>query len=240
MSTRAKFSCPAILAALMLSACGEEPREAPVEVLAQDPLLARALNDPLMVDPDLSWRSEANAALAFRDGHPLPLFSAHEDASERARDAARIELLEGGAIPTLPSASGFSGAAALGELTGAAEILAALDARTDCAEGLSSSLDWSLRLPAVVEVMPHGMVQQAAGVDRGECSVRVVRYLTPANAEDVLEYYFAKADRERFRIERFSAPEAQIAAERRDQAMAVHVREGAAGMTEVDLVYWRK
>ena len=48
-----------------------------------------------MVDPDLAWRTEANAVVGFREGHPLPPIEARDDAANRAREAARIELLEG-------------------------------------------------------------------------------------------------------------------------------------------------
>ena len=237
-----RASCFVMLAAACaaLTACGEEAADAPREVVSQDPLLARALNDPLMVDPDLSWRSEANAAVAIRDGHPLPLFAAREDAATRAREAARGELLEGGQIPAVPMSAGGNGSPQLGGFTTATQIVEALDARTDCAGDLDGQLVWSTRMPETSSIMPHGMVQQAAGVDQGNCVVRVVRYLTAANASDVLEYHYAKADRARFRIERFDTPEIQLRAERRDQELAVHVREGPGGLTEVDVIHWRK
>lgn len=240
MDIRALNTVPLVLAIAALAACGDEPAAAPAEVIVQDPLLARALNDPLMVDPDLSWRSEANAAVAIRDGHPLPLFARREDAASRAREAARVELLEGGQIPAVPQATGGTGSAALAGLTTANEIVEALDARPDCIGDMDGRLGWSMQMPETSSIMPHGMVQQAAGVDQGTCVVRVVRYLTAADVEDVLEYHYAKADRARFRVERFDAPEVQLRAERRDQALAVHVREGPNGMTEVDVVHWRK
>lgn len=222
-----------------LSSCGEEPSEQSAQVLDQDPLLARALNDPLMVDPDLAWRNEANAVIAYRDGHPLPPFDASEDSTMRAREAARLELLENGPIPALPAVSG-EGAPSLADLTTASAIVEAVGSRTDCIQGLEADLRWSTQLPETSSVMPHGMVQQAAGVDQGTCVIRVVRYLTPAGIDDALEYHFTKADRARFRIERSDAPEAQIRGERRDQQMAVHVRAGPNGMTEVDVIHWRK
>ena len=240
MNIRAMRSVPLALAIVALVSCGDEASNAPAELGAQDPLLARALNDPLMVDPDLSWRSEANAAISIRDGHPLPLFSAREDSASRAREAARVELLEDGQIPAVPLAATGSGSPSLASLTTANEILEALAVRPDCVAAMDGQLSWSTRMPGTSSIMPHGMVQQAAGVDMGECVVRVVRYLTPASVSDVLEYHYAKVDRARFRIERFDAPEVQLRADRRDQALAVHVRDGANGMTEVDVVHWRK
>ena len=227
------------LALAGLSACGEEAVEAPVDVLTQDPQLARALNDPLMVDPDLAWRTEANAVIALRDGHPLPPFEARDEAANRAREAARLELLENGQIPPLPGYSGETGVS-LATIATADEMLRAVGGRTDCIARMDASLQWSTALPPTSSIMPHGMVQQAAGVDVGTCVVRVVRYLVPVGIEDVLEYHFTKVDRERFDITLYNAPEAQMVAERRDQKLSVHARPGPGGMTAVDVVHWRK
>lgn len=244
MDMRVVFLAFAISASCALTACSDAPEidegESVNTLLSQDPMVARALADPLMVDPDLSWRSEANAAITFRDDHPLPAFKARPDAASRAVEAARVELLADGPIPSLPPASDGEGAPALDGLTTAGEIVTALDARPDCIERMDGRLDWSTKMPVTSSVMPHGMVRQAAGVDVDTCVIRVVRYLTPAAPADVLEYHFAKVDRARFSIERFAAPETQLRAERRDQAIAVHVRAGPGGMTAVDVVHWRR
>ena len=234
------FAPLAALALTALAACGEEAVEAPPEVLAQDPQLARALGDPLMVDPDLAWRNEANAVIAFRDGHPLPAIAARADSAERAREAARLELLEGGQIPALPRPGDGEGAPALGGLVTAGEMVDAVGGRSDCIEGLDARLDWSTKMPETSSLMPHGMVQQAAGIDVGTCVIRVVRYLAPVGIEDVLEYHWTKLDRARFDISRFSRPAAQLHGERRDQKLVIEAREGPGGMTAVDIVHWRK
>jgi hypothetical protein len=230
----------AALASVTVAACGDEAREEPTEILTQDPLLARALHDPLMVDPDLAWRNEANAAIAFRDGHPLPPFEANEFSRERAREASRIELLSNGPVPDLPAAQAGAGEPSLAGLATAPDIIRAVGSRTDCIDRVDGRLGWSAQMPPASAIMPHGMVQQAAGVDVDNCVIRVVRYLTPVSPEDALEYHFTKADRARFRIERFAEPEAQLRAERRDEQLSVHVRSGPGGLTAVDVVHWRK
>ena len=240
MKTRALRLVPLAMACVTLASCGEEAPDAPADIVRQDPQLARALNDPLMVDPDLAWRSEANAAVAVRDGHPLPLFAAREDAASRAREAARLELLEDGQIPSVPLPSGNLGTPSFDSFDTAAEIVEALDARPDCVNAMDGRLGWSTQMPETSSIMPHGMVQQAAGVDEGTCVIRVVRYLTAVAPADVLEYHFAKADRARFRIEIFDTPVLQLRGERRDQELAVQLREAPGGMTEVDVVHWRK
>lgn len=240
MRTRLIASAMIALSGLLLSSCDEEATSAPVDVVAKDPLLSRALNDPLMVDPDLSWRNEANAVIAIRDGHPLPPFNANDATVSRARDALRLELLDNGQIPAMPLPSDAEGKPSLANMTTADAMIGAVGSRSDCIENMTDDLNWSTGLPPWSSIMPHGMVQQAAGVDQGDCVVRVVRYLTPVSIDDALEYHFAKADRARFRIDLYSSPEAQIFAERRDQAMAFHVRKGPGGLTAVDIVHWRK
>jgi len=230
------------LACAGLAACGDAPREASeeAEILTKDPLLARALHDPLMVDPDLASRNEVNAVITFRDGHPLPPLEANDDAAARAKEVARLQLLEGGQIPDLPPASASGGAPALGNLDNAGAIIEAVGARTDCTGRMDARLGWSDQMPETSSIMPHGMIQQAAGVDVDTCVIRLARYLTPVEPRDALEYHFAKADRARFSIELFDAPELQMRAERRNQILAVHIRKAAGGLTEVDVIHWRK
>jgi hypothetical protein len=232
----ATFACAA------LAAC-DEPSGKEIEAASsttRDPIVARALMDPLMTDPDLASRSEANAVLTYRDAHPLPPLVRHEDAARRAREAARLELLEGGQIGPLPQLSPGEGSAALGRLTYAGDMMRAVGAREECAGRLDGSLEWSLRLIEPAGIMPHGMVQEAAGVETGNCMVRVVRYLTPVDVADTLEYHVTIAARAGFDIEHFEKPEVQLRGDRDDQALAVHMREGPGGLTEVDIVHWRK
>jgi hypothetical protein len=238
----ALIAAPIAALAMMLAACGSdaEPQAEPQAAIAQDPLLARALNDPLMVDPDLAWRNEANAVIAFRDGHPLPPFEAREDAANRARDAARVELLDDGQIPAMPmTSSGETGVMLAGLMTAGA-MLEALGGPENCASQLEEGLGWAARMPATATIMPHGMVEQAAGVEKSGCSVRVVRYLTPVGVEDALEYHFTKADRARLRVSRFDLSETSLRGTRRDQEFVVHARSGRGGMTAVDIVHWKK
>ncbi|MEP0392114.1 MAG: hypothetical protein ABJ205_05630 [Erythrobacter sp.] len=239
------FFGPAICAAPFLAlsaltACSETQGEQPYAsaVLAQDPIMARALNDPLMTDPDLASRNQSNAVIAFHDSHPLPPLEANEDAASRAREAARLELLSGGQVESLPLPIESSDAASLGKFTRADDIIKAVGSRDDCIESMNDGLLWSTQMPETSAVMPHGMVQQAAGADTERCVVRVVRYHTPVSVNDALEYHFTKATREGFVVEHINAPEAQLRGEWRDENLAVHGREGPRGLTEIDVIHW--
>lgn len=232
----------AVLAALALAGCGSDPVER--EFLpdpTRDPLVARALADPLMSDPDLAYRNEANAALALRYDHLLPPLVGSEDAAERARNAARVALLESGPIPELPSrfAAG-DGPESFAAIATADAILRKAGGPAECALRLSEGLVFAADMPAPAGIMPHGMVQQAAGTTREPCAARVVRYLTPVGAEDAIEWHYTLAERARLRPVLYGEAQVALVADGRGEALAVQVRPGPGGLTAVDLVHWRK
>jgi len=73
------------LLCLLLAACAPRERAGAGEeaALARDPVVARALHDPLMSDPDLASRNEANAILGQADS------SRHSKARARIRATSR-------------------------------------------------------------------------------------------------------------------------------------------------------
>jgi hypothetical protein len=207
---------------------------------ARDPVIARVLYDPLMSDPDLARRSEANAALAYADSRALPVLPSTPDARQRARDAARDELLVGGAIPASSPLVAGSGGKAIGESSAITDVLAALAVPEACRASATTGFDWAARLTAPALIAPLGMVEDAAGSDAAPCRLRAVRYLTAARLEDALAYHDALAQRAGFTIKRYDQPEAIIAATgKQGEALRVHLREHATGMTAVDLVFWK-
>ncbi len=243
MSNPMKLRMPlcALLPALALAACGDDPTpDVTAAATNGDPLLARALNDPLMIDPDLAHRNEANAAITIRHDEALPAFAASEEAAQQAREAGRRQLLGDAPVLDLPDATIGEGSANLGDKRTASSIIDALGGPGACKGGLTEGFGWAARLSNVAQVMPHGMVQQAAGKDASGCSLRVVRYLTPATVSDALEYHFNQAHRARLRVERFSEPEQILQASRGGTQFFVHARPGSNGMSAVDLIYWQR
>ncbi len=230
----------ALTPAILLGSCSDETApEINRAASGGDPLLARALNDPLMVDPDLAYRNEANAAITIRHDHALPPLKASAGADGSAREAARLALLEGGPIVDLPDPVSGAGPSALGGLRTANAILEALGADGACSTDLSESFAWAARLPELASVMPHGMVSHAAGSDANGCSVRVIRYVTAATPEDALEYHYNRAGRGGLRVTRFGAPEDSIRGSRGDVQLFAQARPANDGMSTVDLIYWQ-
>jgi hypothetical protein len=225
---------------LMLAQCApaEPDRSADTRLIAADPVMARALNDPLMSDPDLASRNEANAAIGFADSSALPVIDGSLALAQQARDAARLELLDDGPIPPLPEPREGERGKALGPMAGAAQLLAALGAPQRCVSKLRDDFALAATLPKTAAIMPMGMVVQAGGGDSAGCRVRIIRYTTAAAPEDVLQYHFTRAQRAGLKPVRYASPEDSVASKGKDgTVLVVHVRPTVHGLTAVDLLY---
>jgi hypothetical protein len=229
------------LLCLMLAACApakQEPAAADTALIASDPVIARALNDPLMSDPDLASRNEANAVIGFTDSSALPVLAATSQQAQLAREAARLELLTGGSIPDLPSAQTGARGKALGPMASAGDLIAALGAPARCVGRLKQDFTYAANLPIVASIMPRGMVLRAGGADSAACRIRIVRYTTAAAPDDVLQYHYTRAKRAGLRASRHAQPEDIIAANGKGiETLVVHVRPAAHGLSGVDLLY---
>jgi hypothetical protein len=228
------------LLCLLPAACGEseDARTRDAALIAADPVIARALHDPVMSDPDLASRNEANALLGGADSSALPVFAATPEASRAAREAARIELLEAGPIPDLPLPRSEARGTSLGPTASAVELLAALGAPATCAARLEENFALAATLPPAAALPPLAMVVQAGGAAGGGCDLRIIRYHSAAAPEDVLQYHYARALRAGLSAERYAAPEDLIAASgAKGETLVVQLREGVHGLTAVDLLY---
>jgi hypothetical protein len=226
------------------AACGQGGPPVPDgdPAIAADPVIARALHDPLMSDPDLASRNEANAALGFPDSHALPVLRGSSEAAQAAREALRLELLAAGPIPALPPASEGAGGPALGPLASPAMLLAAVAAPETCARALREDFALAASLPPVAAIPPGAMVMQAGGADRPGCRLRIIRYRSAAPIEDLLQYHLTRALRAGLAGQRFAAPEDIVIGKgagesQQDEALAVHVRPAAHGLNGVEVIY---
>lgn len=224
----------------LLAACGPGEDEAvrDATLIATDPVIARALHDPLMSDPDLASRNEAAAAIGFADSAALPVLAGSSEAAASAREAMRIELLESGPLPDLAPASEAPGPQVLGPLSAAQDLLAAVGAPEACAAGLKEDFALAARLPPAAALPPRAMVVQAGASDAKGCALRILRYLTPAASEDVLQYHHVRAARAGLAPTRHATPGDSIAASGKGtERLVVSLRKAANGLTGVTLVY---
>jgi hypothetical protein len=228
----------AVLSLVAACAPGGEDTARDASVIATDPVIARALHDPLMSDPDLASRNEAAAAIGFADSAALPVIAGSSEDAAAAREAMRIELLESGALPDLPEARKAPGGAVLGPMSGPTELLASVGAPGICAKRLKQDFTLAAKLPPAALIPPRAMVVQAGGSDAKACGLWIVRYLTPAASADVLQYHYVRAGRAGLKPIRHAAPGESIAGVGKGaERIAVHVRKAANGLTGVTLVY---
>ena len=227
---------PLAMLCLLAVACSDDAEQAGDDfaMIERDPVIARALHDPLMSDPDLASRNEANAVLGFADSDALPVFTATSQEAQAAREALRLELLEGGAIPPLPQVQAGAGKAP-GPMTSAAELLATVGAPASCAAGLTEDFVLAASLPPPAAIPPRAMVMQAGGSDVKDCRIRIIRYASAAPRVDVLEYHHARAVRAG--LEAVRPGDSITARGTGAERLAVHVRAAPGGLTGVTLVY---
>jgi hypothetical protein len=240
-----------LLLLCLTSACSdgsEDGRAMPgTGLIDSDPVIARALHDPLMSDPDLASRNEANAALGSPDSHALPVIPATSADASAAREAMRLELLATAPIPDLPpvpdeedegAKHGPAPLPPMGPMAPPADLLAALGLPPTCAARLTEDFALAASLPAAAALPPQGMVMQAGGSEAAGCRLRIIRYVSAAPLIDVLQYHYARATRAGLTGQRQAAPVDMIIAQGKGgERLVVEARRAAHGMTGVTLLY---
>ena len=225
-----------VAALLALAACSGADKIADANA-ERDPAAAAALNDPIMVDPDLAAQNRGNSALS--GGGPaqgdLPDFIRTPEAVAAARAAAQALLGSAPAAAPGPATtrptSRLDGALTMPALAAAAGI-----ASPGCADQLSFTMAWAARLPAGLPIYPRGHAIMAAGSDTAGCKVRAVRFVTPVAVSDAVDFYYASARAAKLPAERRrEGSDEVIAGTPSGAAYALYARQRSDGLTEVDL-----
>lgn len=183
----ALFRSAALAGLLALAACGRGDEGNNLAEMdnslignGADPALTSALEDQILVDPNLTQQSHPNQARppatpvqAQYPADSAPGGAGAGTAHDRVREAAAATN-GGGAGQAVPGA---------------------------CGVPFSYGNGWANRLPAEFPAYPGGRVTEAAGNDRGACQVRVVTFTTADPANRVLDYYRGLAARSGFSAE---------------------------------------
>jgi len=198
LSRIARLALLAVFPALLLAACGGSDDEL-LDGGEGDALEDSALGDQIMADPDLAGENLANSAMAadLRDGI-LPPERRSPAAIAQARADALAQLGGPGSLRKAPAAAAGGNTGAGNALTAAGKAAASPGGNGDCAALASYTADWAAKLPAAFPVYPLGAVQDAAGTDEGNCSLRVVTFLSAVPLGEVLDYYFTRASKAGF------------------------------------------
>jgi hypothetical protein len=226
------------LASVALASCGSGDRNPDATNGNDDPALTSALGEQITVDPDLAGQNRVNAAASLPsvDGS-VPSLDVSPEAATRARDDAA--KLVGGAsqMRTAPAASPVNGALPTDAALSAAARAAHAPGAGDCAGKVEYTAQWAAKLPTQFPVYPRGAVQEAAGTDADGCSLRVVNFATPVPVDEVINFYFTRADKAGFSTQRvLQNGDDVLGGVKGAAAYTVYARKLPSGVTEVDLV----
>ncbi|HKR93694.1 hypothetical protein [Novosphingobium sp.] len=233
MMTAARIMAFSFVATVLLTGCGSG-NKAPSSG-ETDPAMAGALGDQIMVDPGMTGQN--GAAVAVNDGKiTLPPADRSLEAIQAAK-AKAAEVAGGTLLPAPQPAQGGASTLTESAATAAQVAQASRIAHTDCAAKVQYSNTWAARLPADIPVYPRGAVQEAAGIDSSECTLRVVNFVTPVTPEDVISFYYSAARKNGYGAEyKLDGGDHVLGGRKQGKSYVVYARKLNGGITEVDLV----
>lgn len=195
--------------AMALSACGgSDANGDDVSALDEklvgkgsDPAMTGALQDKILVDPDLTGKSNSNMV---RSGNsPLdgktPSDAGYEGSTASAEELDGAKLLRAPKPRVVGAEDCNDCAANRGEtLEARAAAQGVKRGKGTCEAKLQYGAGWASRMPTEFPVYPKGRVKEAAGVEGGICDIRVVSFTTSAGRQSVVDYYYTRAKRSGF------------------------------------------
>ena len=206
-----------------------------------DPAANIALNDRILVDPELT--DSANVNTVKDSDRPLSGAIPADvgpggDVSIEALDSAKLMRAP---KPTIVAAGDCAGCGEKRAIT-----LGALAAdqgvtrgKGTCDAKLQYGAGWANRMPPEFPVYPRGRVKEAGGVDGGICDIRVATFTTSAAMQNVIDYYYTRARKSGFSAEhQLLAGENVLGGTRDHDGGAYFITFNAApgGGTAVDIV----
>ena len=202
---------------------------------AADPALTAALQDQIMVDPQLVGQANGDAVRPPAQPYAAPI---PPDIRAKEPEAATAEVAPLSHAPAA-SASCTQCAVARQALT-----LAALAQRqpdkaiAGCGGRLRYSAAWAQRLPRDLPLYADAQVGEAAGTDEANCGVRVVSFASAASTATLLDFYYTHATGGGFSAgHQADGTEHVLAGTRKDgRAFLVYVNPRPGGGSDVDLL----
>ncbi len=237
MKNAARYAFASLASVALLAGCGDKESDA-VDA-GEDPAMTGALGDQIMVDPELSGQN-GSAVTAGTGNVELP----PEQRSPEAIAAARQEAAKkaGGTLKSAPSPSQGNTASLVENAATAAQVAASAKAAgKDCTSAVQYSMNWTTKLPAALSIYPRGAVQEAAGIDKDGCSLRVVTFVTPVESGDVMDFYYTRTTAAGYNADYKMEGESHVmGGGKGGSAYLIYARTLAdgpnKGLTEVDLI----
>lgn len=202
---------------------------------AADPALTGALQDQIMVDPQLGRQANGDAirppSQPYSGGVPDDAVAANGSKVDTAGLLKAPAPVSGKECPQC--------VAARESVTLAGIAARQTNARTKaCAGSLKYSARWAQRLPADLPLYPQARVTEAAGA-QGNCALRVVSFSAAQPMETLLDWYYTKAVRAGYSAEHQVDGAQHILGGTRardDGAYVLFLTARKDGGTDVDLV----
>lgn len=233
-----------LLAPLALVACsGGEDAQNNVDALdnelagnGADPALMGALQDQIMVDPQLAQQSNKDAIRP-----PSQPYSAALPAETVA--AGKTAMPKDGELMKAPAPTQASGAAFTAQEQ--AVTLGGLAARqknprtASCAAKLAYSASWAARMPAGLPLHPQARVVEAAGAQADGCTLRAVTFSTPQPLQTMIDWYYTRAMKAGFKAEHQLKDGTHLLGGTRPRdgnAFIIFLSARADGGTDIDLL----
>lgn len=239
-------TCLMIALPLALGACGKTAtNKKAIDALDEklvgknsDPQMNMAVQDRILVDPNLADSANSNAVRAAPTPlqSPLPANVAPDGAPATA--APQQNALHAPTPKAIPASSckncGDNRAVTLGGL--AQDQLG--NSNTGCNANIQYSATWAMRMPAAFAVYPRARVTEAAGATSGPCAMRAVSFATSAAMRDVVDYYYTTAKHAGYSTQyETRAGEHTLGGTRKDgAAYVITFNPHVGGGTDVDIV----
>ena len=204
---------------------------------AADPALASALQDQIMVDPQLG--RQANGDAIRPPGQPYSGAVPNDNVAANGSKVDNGPLLKTPA-PTQATKECTQCAAARESVT-----LGGLAARqkdpksSQCAASLQYAAGWAQRLPCDLPLYPQARVTEAAGSTAGKCQLRVVSFSSPQPMQVMLDWYYTRAIRSGYSSEHQVDGREHILGGTRDKdggAYVLFLTTRPDGGTDIDMV----
>lgn len=237
---------PLALLCLSLAACGDGggANESDLAALdaeltagqsanAADPQVMAALQDQIMVDPQLAAKSNADAIRPA----PQPYAAPVPHPGIAAGSAAPEEQLLAAPAPKPLTDAAIRQSITLGSLARAGGARGA----AACTGRLSYSAAWAGRLPPELPLHPDARVTEAGGVEGDGCSMRVASFYVGQRAPRLIDWYYTRAVRAGFSAEHQADGATHVlGGTRRDgRAYLVVLTDRGDGGTDIDLITGR-
>lgn len=203
---------------------------------AADPAMKGALEDQILVDPDLVGNSNRNAVLGEGSDGSVPSAGVPKGQLAEVEKAA-IAAAGPQGLMSAPQPQQVAAEDCKDCNQGSTLGAKAAQQSGVCTGKLDYAMGWANRMPADFAVYPRANVKEAAGVDKGQCNIRVVNFTTPATLKNVVDFYYTKAKRGGYSAEyQLRGSEHVLGGTKGDAAYVLFLKPMANGGTEVDIV----